>query len=261
MRNVVPDAESVEIPYLSYEDSRRFNCLTAYNASRLEKRFKRCGCFHCGSRFLAGEITGWMSERDGEDTALCPYCGCDAVITATDGFPLTTALLSKLYLRWFDSEHANHRANATDVPSYLGEDDYLRKGIPFLTDSNSREMVVDEVELSEVQKPGHMTGLFRCYENSYRSKHLIRGKVGGTIKIALTCQSQRVRSSDGLIDISGYLELTTDQGKLLLREPYRDDTNGYLVKIIKQYGTGLKGIIVTPRDKFMRLIVNRPHAS
>lgn len=256
-RHIVADSGSIEVPYLSYEDRRRINCLTAYNASKLQKRSRQCGCFHCGSRFLASEISEWMSEEDGEDTALCPYCGCDAVVFGTANCSLSTSLLSKLYLTWFESEYRKRRDAATDVPSYLGEDDYLRKGIPFLTDSHANEEIVDEVELSEVRSSGHLTGIFHCYDNSYRDKRLIRGEVGGTIKMALIQEPQRVQRWEGPIDVSGYLELRTDQGRLLLREPYREDTNGYLVKLIKRYGSSLRGVIVSPGDKFMRLVVNR----
>ena len=119
------------------------------------------------------------------------------------------------------------------------------------------EEIVDEVELSEVRSSGHLTGIFHCYDNSYRDKRLIRGEVGGTIKMALIQEPQRVQRWEGPIDVSGYLELRTDQGRLLLREPYREDTNGYLVKLIKRYGSSLRGVIVSPGDKFMRLVVNR----
>lgn len=256
-RNIVPDSPSIEVPYLSYEDARRLNCLTAYNASKLRKRSRQCGCFHCGSRFLTSDISEWMSEEDGEDTALCPCCGSDAVVFGMANCSLPTSLLSKLYLTWFESEHRKRRDAATDVPSYLGEDDYLRKGVPFLTDSHANEEIVDEVELSEVRSLGHLTGVFRCYNNSYRDKRLIWGEVGGTIKMALTQEPQRVQRPEGPADISGFLELRTDRGRLLLREPYREDTNGYLVKLIKQYGPGLRGVIVAPRDKTMRLVVKR----
>ena len=260
-RHVVADSGSIEVPHLSYEDRERFNCLTAYNASKLRKRSRQCGCFHCGSRFLASEISEWMPEEDGEDTALCPHCGCDAVVFGMADISLSTSLLSKLYLTWFESEYRKRKDTATDVPSYLGKDDYLRKGIPFLTDNHEDEGIVDEVELSEVRSPGHLTGVFYCYDNSYYDKRLVRGEVGGTINMALTQEPQRVRRWDGPIDISGYLELRTDQGRLLLREPYREDTNGYLVKLIKQYGPSLRGVIVAPRDQYMRLVVKREENS
>lgn len=256
-RNIVPDSPSIEVPYLSYEDARRLNCLTAYNASKLRKRSRQCGCFHCGSRFLTSDISEWMSEEDGEDTALCPCCGSDAVVFGMANCSLPTSLLSKLYLTWFESEYRKRKVVATNVPSYLGEDDYLRKGIPFLTDHHASEEIVDEVELSEVRSSGHLTGVFHCYDNSYRDKRFIRGEVGGTINMAFTQEPQRVQRWEGPIDISGYLELRTDRGRLLLREPYREDTNGYLVKLIKQYGPSLKGVIVAPRDQYMRLIVKR----
>lgn len=54
---------------------------------------------------MASEITDWMPGEDGADTALCPYCGCDAVLYDTKEFLLSTALLSSMYMEWFKSEY------------------------------------------------------------------------------------------------------------------------------------------------------------
>ena len=77
---VVPDDPSVEVPHLGPDDLHALNRLTAYNRPELEGSDRRCGCFHCGSVFLTREVAHWMAEKDGADTALCPHCGCDAVV-------------------------------------------------------------------------------------------------------------------------------------------------------------------------------------
>lgn len=63
----------------------------------------RCGCYHC-LRTFGPEALGeddWCRERDGEPTALCPYCGIDAVIGSRCGMPLTDDLLARLRGIWF----------------------------------------------------------------------------------------------------------------------------------------------------------------
>ena len=62
----------------------------------------RCGCFHCQQTYAADEITDWAD--DGQ-TAICPRCGVDAVLSAhTD--PLTADFLAQMHARWF--EQATH---------------------------------------------------------------------------------------------------------------------------------------------------------
>lgn len=39
-----------------------------------------CGCFNCLASYPPGEIKKWVKEAAGEETALCPRCGIDAVI-------------------------------------------------------------------------------------------------------------------------------------------------------------------------------------
>lgn len=40
----------------------------------------KCSCFHCFKTFPAMEIDTFLSEKDGNETALCPYCMCDTII-------------------------------------------------------------------------------------------------------------------------------------------------------------------------------------
>ena len=57
-----------------------------------------CGCFSCGRVFSTSEIHEWScEEKNGEGvTAICPYCGIDAVISESEGLPLTHDFLQLL---------------------------------------------------------------------------------------------------------------------------------------------------------------------
>ena len=58
-----------------------------------------CGCFHCLKIFSPSEITSWLEEGSG--TAICPYCGIDAVIGESAGHPITAAFLKKMNKHFF----------------------------------------------------------------------------------------------------------------------------------------------------------------
>lgn len=64
---------------------------------RLLEHDKRCGCFHCLKVFDTKELE-WV---DFDLTALCPYCGIDAVIGESAGYPLTEEFLQKMRDYWF----------------------------------------------------------------------------------------------------------------------------------------------------------------
>jgi hypothetical protein len=56
----------------------------------------RGGCFYCLRFFDAAEICEWI---DGEQTALCPRCGIDAVLPATE--EVTPEFLKEMQKQWF----------------------------------------------------------------------------------------------------------------------------------------------------------------
>ncbi len=58
-----------------------------------------CGCFHCLHIFHPREIQSWISDTSG--TAVCPYCGIDAVIGESAGYPITKEFLAEMYKHWF----------------------------------------------------------------------------------------------------------------------------------------------------------------
>ena len=57
-----------------------------------------CGCFYCLEIFSPKEIKMWLNR---EDTALCPYCCVDSVISESSGYPITKEFLKKMNEYWF----------------------------------------------------------------------------------------------------------------------------------------------------------------
>ncbi len=76
-------------------DAHRFS---SNHRLRLENDAK-CGCFYCGHIFSPKEITEWIDDPLG--TAVCPYCGIDAVIGQSSGYPITEEFLLKMKKYWF----------------------------------------------------------------------------------------------------------------------------------------------------------------
>lgn len=78
---------------------------------------KVCGCFYCLSIFSPEEIQKWIKQKkpviqdkhgefdewivDDQFTAFCPYCGMDAIIGESSGYPITKEFLVKMKERWF----------------------------------------------------------------------------------------------------------------------------------------------------------------
>ncbi|MEA4870734.1 MAG: cytoplasmic protein [Christensenella sp.] len=60
---------------------------------------RTCGCIYCLRIFSPGEIVEWWDEH--EVTAVCPYCGIDAVIADTADFPVTKPFLKEMRQYWF----------------------------------------------------------------------------------------------------------------------------------------------------------------
>jgi hypothetical protein len=65
-----------------------------------------CGCFYCIKIFSSSEILEWIDENDNgiAQTALCPYCGIDSVISSESGFPITTDFLKTMMQYWFNEQ-------------------------------------------------------------------------------------------------------------------------------------------------------------
>jgi NAD-dependent SIR2 family protein deacetylase len=57
-----------------------------------------CGCFYCLRTFDAKEVKRWI---DNGQTALCPYCGIDAVLSSKVD-PIDGAFLQRMHRYWFE---------------------------------------------------------------------------------------------------------------------------------------------------------------
>ena len=68
------------------------------NQAQLQQE-QLCGCFYCRKIFLSSEIVEWVDDPVG--TAVCPYCGIDAVVGESSQLPITPAFLKKMYQFWF----------------------------------------------------------------------------------------------------------------------------------------------------------------
>jgi hypothetical protein len=55
-------------------------------------------CYYCQTVFPTSEVTEFIAS---EGTALCPYCGIDAVLPSTAGYSFTEAQLRALNEFWF----------------------------------------------------------------------------------------------------------------------------------------------------------------
>lgn len=60
---------------------------------------KKCGCFYCLTIFNPKEISEWVKDIRG--TAVCPYCGVDAIIGESSGYHITKEFLKKMNNHWF----------------------------------------------------------------------------------------------------------------------------------------------------------------
>lgn len=60
---------------------------------------KKCGCFYCLEVFNPKEINDWIEDKSG--TAVCPYCGIDAVIGESSGYPINKEFMQKMSDHWF----------------------------------------------------------------------------------------------------------------------------------------------------------------
>ena len=69
-----------------------------------------CGCCSCMETFSPEEIVAWtgLDMNDVDDpaavdkqTAMCPRCGCEAVLGDKSGFPINAHFLGRMNDAWF----------------------------------------------------------------------------------------------------------------------------------------------------------------
>ena len=79
-------------PMLKAAHDHAFDTREAVNAGGA------CGCFCCLRTFPAIEITHW---QDNNNTALCPYCHTDSVLSGNVD-PIDQTFLTRMHKAWFD---------------------------------------------------------------------------------------------------------------------------------------------------------------
>ena len=70
------------------------------NKHILQKQSFKCGCFFCTSIYSPDRIKEWIKDED-NDTAICPYCGIDAVIGDFSVYPIEKEFLEDMKKFWF----------------------------------------------------------------------------------------------------------------------------------------------------------------
>ena len=93
-----------------------------------------CGCFYCRKIFSSSEITEWViadNPLDRRGTAICPYCGVDAVLGESSGFPITREFLSAMREKWFFGGHIPDDEDEIEAPKpEIGEVHYVTDDDP-----------------------------------------------------------------------------------------------------------------------------------
>lgn len=248
VQRVVPDACSVAIPCLDYEDYRVFNCTTAHNRPKFKKRSRACGCFHCGSRFRADEVVEWLQEEEGEDSALCPYCGTDAVVYGNAKFPMSTALLSRLYMYWYSEEYRERKAKALLIPDFSSEGDCLRKGVPFLMRDERSVEFIDEITLFPARIEYYEQGFICDPECFVDSVSTIEDKDDWlVVKMA------------PFIDVDGLRRVVfiDGKGRHLPFEPKTEEELQRVLDEVSRYGRALRGVVKDWRTRRLKLFVEK----
>ncbi len=101
-RELIFNCLSVGVEFMEDFDLKAAHEVARFNRDILAKDCI-CGCFCCLQVFSTSEINEWCAEEyDGEEvTAICPYCGVDAVLSESFGYPLTDDFLGEMKERWF----------------------------------------------------------------------------------------------------------------------------------------------------------------
>lgn len=81
---------------MNVEELIKLHKCATYNRKDLEVA-DACGCFYCKNIFYPGDITEWTDKGQ---TAICPKCGVDSVISNKKNYKVTKEdleILNKYY--------------------------------------------------------------------------------------------------------------------------------------------------------------------
>lgn len=74
---------------------------SCFENRRLLESSDSCACFYCLHLFKATSIVEWIDDKNA-DTAMCPFCGIDAVIADRTQLPITDIdFLKQMQSRYF----------------------------------------------------------------------------------------------------------------------------------------------------------------
>jgi len=66
-------------------------------------RAKSRGVFYCLETFAPSEISTWVPESGGGETAVCPRCQIDSVIGSASGVNMSDDFFAEMAGYWFDA--------------------------------------------------------------------------------------------------------------------------------------------------------------
>lgn len=84
---------------LTKEESNLYHSHTLRNRREIDQS-EYCHCISCCKSYPSPIVVDFIKEDDGE-TALCPYCGVDAVIGDGCGLKINGEILQALRKIWF----------------------------------------------------------------------------------------------------------------------------------------------------------------
>ena len=84
---------------LSEEQSKLYHSHTIRNRQEIDQSVY-CHCISCTRSYPSPIVTDFIKDGEGE-TALCPYCGIDAVIGDSCRLIINQAILTYLNKKWF----------------------------------------------------------------------------------------------------------------------------------------------------------------
>jgi hypothetical protein len=85
-------------------DIRQAPMVAMKNRERIASS-KRCGCYHCLEIFPKEEIKEWT---DASETAICPHCHVDAIISDSTGILLDKATLRAMHDFWMSPKEGKN---------------------------------------------------------------------------------------------------------------------------------------------------------
>lgn len=82
------------------EDLENAHKLSAENKEQIAKS-SLCGCFSCCKIFTPDKIEDWIQEKNGKESAICPYCYSDTILGNASNYPVNENFLRAMNERWF----------------------------------------------------------------------------------------------------------------------------------------------------------------